>query len=604
MVGILALVVGVMLSSSGTALRTSRERILYEEAYQAAVSGTHIARGWLIDPDMARTQSGSSSIETDLTELVNKAKQMNEQIINDVKANKFTNLYGTSRFTAAGFSLGTQLSDGRYVLYTFPTNNGRVVNFINDPQRKKFDNNLFKGTLDSGFTNYVDMVRITTPGTNAETSSSLREATFIIEARGIAKYAGQTKTRIVQQRVLVYPNEPTAPLLSAGEAILTQGGMVVGGNSHANIHWAPVLTMGNIDMTFMKQIAKSGSAASTKWTLDTTSKNNDKFNGAGVPTDDPNFKYSGVMDKWLKWMAGSQGILTDVDGKPMFGNLPAGTKDFFAEALANNALLDPTYSKPMQGNIVLGGRYSDAGTTMYNPNGIYTTNDKGVVTGALVQGSTDVDKRVTDFFGKMNYSQLKEYAKTHNGYYYYDNGKFYNAAGVETALPDMVSQATPKGGFDPLGSSVNDRILFVDSKADKNSSAPNNPFSAKMPLPNFWKGVMYINGNVVSNGTGSSPDMIVRTPDQFKAFRETGSSGSYKVNGVLIDGILICQGIADLGGNTAIYGTLAAKGGVGVGGTPSIFYNSANGEGRLKDDDSQVAEYRIIAGRMYETASN
>lgn len=599
MVGILALAVGVMLSSSSTAVRSSRDRILYEEAYQAAVSGTHVARAWLIDPDMAHTQSGSGSIESDLKSLVDKAKTMNEQIIKDVKANKTSNLMGTSRFTAAGFSLGSQLPDGRYVLYTFPNNGGRVVNFINDPKNKKFTDNLFKGSPSGSLTNYVDMVRITTPGTDATTSASLRETTFIIEARGIAEYAGKKKTRVVQQRVLVYPNEPTAPLLSSGEAILTQGGLVIGGSSHANVHWAPVLAKSNIDMPFLQKITKSVSNKGVvNYTLDT--KNGEKFNGAGVYTDDPNFK-SNVMDSWLKWMAGTNGRLVARDGN-LYANLPSSITDFFASAIKNTS----DSSLPTKSNVILSGYYSSSGTSMNNPNGVYSTDNQGNTTGSLVERNPWVDQRVDSFFNEMNYAQLKAYAKSHNGYYYYNQNtsKLYDAAGtVVNQWPDMANQVSGSP-FDSLNSNVSDRILFIDSYANKDSSAPTSPFSSAINLPTFWKGIVYVNGSVQGSGAGSSPDMIVRTPTQFKDFRENGSSSSYTIGRVVLDGILVCQGVASFQGNTAIYGTLAAKNGIDFVGTPSIFYNSANGEGRLKDDDSQVAEYRIIAGRMYETASN
>jgi hypothetical protein len=233
-------------------------------------------------------------------------------------------------------------------------------------------------------------------------------------------------------------------------------------------------------------------------------------------------------------------------------------------------------------------------------------NDDGDIVGSLVQGSAAVDDRIDTFFGEMSYTELKDYAKSHNGYYYFDGTNLFDAAGKPAVMPDMISDYSAAAGnsaYDPLaGTKINDRILFVDSKKDINSTSPDNPFTQNLTLPTFWKGVVYVNGSIQPKGSGNSAKIAARTPDEFKKYRQDGSSSTHEIKNVLLDGIIICQGVANLGGNAAIYGTLAARDGVGVGGTPSIFYNSANGEGRLKDDSSQNKEYRVIAGRLTELA--
>lgn len=627
MVGILAMSVGVMLSSSSRVIRGSRDKILYEEAYQAALSGTHVARAWMLDPALAKAMTGSDALETEIKALVYKGLQMNDEILFDRERGNTLNLQGTTiRYTAkpAYFSLGKTLENGRVVLYDFPADSP-IVSFINDSDDKTFSDNLFQGTPEKGHRNYVERIRITTPPMDTESSVSLLECTFVIESHGVAEYAGTRKERVLHQRVLLFPKQPGGALMSAGESIITEGSMTIAGKSHANVHWAPVKAKGDIALEFLETLnpVLNGSTID-KWNFKTVDGTGKKFNGAGVLMEDPNFKYTGVLDKWLKWMSGSKGQLLGVETvllnnktMPLFHKLkdslgnPLPVKDFFAEVV-NNEYNNAT-SNLRKDNLNLLGQYVVAGTTMQDStgvkgtysNGMYKIDGAGVAKdGALVQGSAEVDASVDSFFGTMNYKELKEYAKNHDGYYYYDGSSLYDSTGklVPTKqYPDMIGQVGT-GVLDPLSETVApDRVLFIDSAADKDSLEPNNPFTGDFKLPNFWKGVMYVNGNITqSSAGGSGPSMVVRTPDQFQDYRDDiENSGSYKIDNVLIDGIMICNGLAGLAGNTTIYGTLAALDGVSVGGTPSIFYNSANGEGRMKGDQSMSAKFRLIAGKLY-----
>ncbi len=613
MVGILAMAVGVMISSSNSAIRGSRDKILYEEAYQAALSGTHATRAWMIDSEKVGDMTGDGSLETHIDDLVLKGLEVSDKIIFDRERDIVSNHYGTARFSAAGFDMsGPTLPDGRKVLFQFGSKADPVVSFINDADNKKFTENIFNNGSAKGHRNYVERIRITTPPTDPATSVPLTQTTFIIESYGVAEYAGTRKERMVMQHVLLYPKRPSAPLLSAGESIITKAGMTIQAKSHANVHWAPVLAKGDIELEFLNGLKKTVAANGTvSWELSTVTGIGKKFNGAGINTVDPNFPDTGVLDEWLRWMAGSQGRLEDVNGNNLFAQVvppldtngkPIPVSDFFAQV--KQGLFNDANNKLFDGNLSLTGQYAQASpkaTTMANPNGIYTEKD-GAYQGALVQGSPDVDTKVDQFFSTMNYAELKDYAKDHGGYYVFDGVNLFDSVGRPVPAdkwPDMIDQVS--SGFDPLSpTAAPDRILFIDSVGDKNNTEPVAPFTGIFPMPEFWKGVMYINGSVASTGTGSSPDIQARTPTEFKNYRTDGSSATHEVDHVLVDGILICNGIAELGGNTAIYGTLAAQKGVGLGGTPSVFYNSANGEGRMKSDLTQSAEFRLIAGRLHE----
>lgn len=620
MVGILSMAVGVMLSSSNRTIRGSRDKILYEEAYQAALSGTHVLRAWMINPELAGSWRGEGTVQADLEALVTKARAMNEKIISD-KYSPESSLYGTGRFASAGIDVsGEALADGRVVIYDLGNDNP-IVSFINDSDDKKFDDNLFTGTPDKGHRNYVKSVRITTPGTSDDTSCSLRQTTLIVESTGVAEYAGTIKERTVHQRILIYPNKPDDPLLSAGDAIITRGDLAIQGKSHANIHWAPVLAKGDIALEFLTQL-QPPAIPGADWILNSANGYGSKYNGAGVLTSNQHHSFSAgaPVEKWLKWMAGTGGELTASNGENLFAKVTdsAGTPipitDFFADLYDGGIAGAETLS---MNSITLTGEYLTALTSLKDEsyyNGMLGLNDEGVLEGALVQGSDAVDARVDGFFNTMRYEDLKEYAKRHDGYYTFDGTNLKNAAGVpvkNNVLPNMKPQVEKlvgtQGYYDPLtDTGINDRILFIDGPnqpGDTADTEPNPEFSGKVTMPNFWKGVVYVNGGVNITGT-KAQNMTIRTPDQFEAFRDETpvSPASHDIKGVFLDGILVANGSAVLGSNVTVYGTLAARDGVELGGTPSIFYNSANGEGRLKDDESENAEFRLIAGRLYEVA--
>jgi hypothetical protein len=613
--GILALAVGTMLSTSSAAIRRSGDKIAYEEAYQTALAGTHAARAWLIDQDLCQSMHGNdATLSNKLKDLVDKSSIMNQQIMEEVEtrlkaqqALTGMNLYvseSTSRYTNAGITFEKQapLSDGRYVVYTFPES--PVLNLPAVPGPDEFSDSLTDATPTDGKKNYVEWVRLTTPGTTDETKASLRESTFIIEAKGVSEYAGLKKERVVQQRILIKPNKPAEPLLSATEAIITNGTFSAKAMSSGNVHWAPVLARNDIVNPFFEAITPRTTGNKNNpvfhgWEFKLNQSQKANLAGLHVAESGNNSSFNSVVDKWMQWRTGTAGKIyggqhgTDYmfEGMPVPAN---GEFDFFAELMKGTLNTGP---RPVTAqNLTLDPKFATAGTSLQNSatyNGLVTYKDGEYSNGALVQGSPAVDQRIDEFFGTMNYEKLKAYAQAHNAYYTYDGSTLRDAAGNKVSLPSM-----SPGNSDTLAANAAaDRMLFIDSS----QKSETKPFTNAIKLPSFWKGIVYVNGPIETSGAGSAPDIKLRSPEQFYQYRQTGSSGSGTAKGVFVDGIVIANGTADMGANGAIYGTLAAKGGVITGANFSIFYNAANGEGRLRDTSKGSQPYSLIAGRLYET---
>lgn len=620
MAGIMAMAVGVMLSSSNTAIRRSGEKIAYEEAYQMALAGTHVARAWIIDPELASSMAGSNAAKSNIDTLIQKATTMNQDIAADVEARLKANpddklaglnLYGTQRFSDAGISFEKSLADGRNVVYTLPVK--PMLNLPASTEGDQFSDNLFSDDIDDGNKNYVEWVRITTPGTTAETSASLRECTFIVEAKGVSEVAGKKKERVVQQRLLVKPNEPANPLIGATEAILTDSIVSVKGNSSANVHWGPVLAKGDLNLDFIDPISVSESNGNVNFGI---SFNKDKANiaGARVYESGNGNKFNGFMDKNLQWKTGVNGkLMAGAKGNsntPLFKNVSAKFPlvsltefDFFAEmgagtfggaegSMAQLTTLDSRFS----GTDYATGEQTK--TSANNGNGLFEYNaDDNSYTGALIQGSAEVDERVDSFFNEMNYETLRAYAEDHAAYYIWENGTLTNVATGETGLNPM----NMGNNSDPLSPNAPpDQMLFIDSPAQD----PTKPFTQAFKLPGYWKGVIFVNGPMEFPGGGQGESVQMRSPEQFMDYRanRTPTTDVKSSDKVLADGIIICNGVASIDtGGGIIYGTLAAKGGVGVGANFSLFYNPANAEGRLRDTSKEAQPFGLIAGKLYET---
>jgi len=651
MTAILALSIGIMLSSSRTAIQRSADRIAYEEAYQTALAGTHIARAWLVNPELAGDMLGgtsvaaasigsdgavtlamnqqntarislvsndmagtmatasASSVESDLETIIQKAVAMNQQIMEDVKNGNYTDMYGPAvRF--GDLVKSTTLSGGRKLVYNFP--GSPIVSFDSRPGQKGV---TFNGAAAGGNKSYVEWVRLTTPGTDNVTSASLRETTFIVEAKGVAEYAGVKKERVVQQRVLIKPNEPQNPLIGANEAILTQQFISVKGESSANIHWAPVLSQMDLNLDFISQITDATKNGVRNITLN-LNKQKANIAGARVYESGNGSAFNGYLDEWLQYKTGVNGrLMAGASGNsnvPMFGAITGGSYgsaqefDFFKE-LANGTFGTGTSIN----NLVLS--YSGGGgegwqgtnygsnqtdvTSVNNPNGLFDP-DNGYA-GSLVQGDDAVDERVEEFFTEMSYDALRAYAEAHASYYTWDGTNLTNVATGKIETPTMKMANTS----DPLSPAApSDRILFVDSPAKSQDA----PFGEAFTIPGFWKGVVYANGPMKFPGSSGAQTVQMRSPIQFQEFRagKTPSTSVLSHSKVILDGIVICNGSVDMStGGGVVYGTVAAKGGVKVGANFSIFYNPANGEGRLRDTSSEWQPYNLVAGKLYEVKS-
>src|SRR5690606_23157868 len=75
---------------------------------------------------------------------------------------------------------------------------------------------------------------------------SLSDVAIIIESKGICNISGRKKERIVQERVLIYPQLDEIPVIGAAASILSGGDLDVTAN--LDVAWGPVLAVGDIKL--------------------------------------------------------------------------------------------------------------------------------------------------------------------------------------------------------------------------------------------------------------------------------------------------------------------------------------------------------------------
>lgn len=677
MVAIIGFSVGVMLLSANRSIRVSREKIMYEEAYQAAISGTHLVRAWLIDPDLMAGMTGGggggataespsligpepvmtasvesqqvlpdtvfgagagffglggnsnslqgvqlaaagggsgttggssgSSAQSKIEKLMEQANKMGQDILENYALADLTPAQTVAKWFPT--AEGTQLADGRIVLFSgFPKNASGAIASLNrtkdGPNKNK---SIFQASQEEK-PNYVADLRITTIAPNESGNGALRRSSFVIESKGAAVYAGTKKERVVQQRVLVYPQKTVDPLLSTNEALILNGSYTFNGNSHALVNWAPALAKGDMKLVKFFSIGKKGN----DYVVDAGNKVNA---GRVTPNDG---KITGVTDYWLKWMTGQNGRLLSGD-TPLFSGLPSGISDFFTELytgripgitpdtvkFAGGYKPVTSYTPPEPGS---------KGDPKTNPlRGLVDLDKEGNQVGSLVQGSKAVDERIDNFFQRdadpealkrmavaagtyIKWSSAGYFVNSDNQALYVDNTGGLSPYSSSGALLRSVSQLSmtklikDKSGPVSIHSreAIPDRILYIDKPGQ---SVDLSGF--------FWKGIMYANCNIMGNGKGDA-DLYVKDPDQYQSDPFDIEKKRHTLEGVFLDGILIVNGTVNLGGNMTIYGTLATTRNLDLNGTPNIYYNSANGTGRMQKPTEEPQEQRVIAGRITE----
>jgi len=652
MVAILFMAIGSMLYVTNATTRSSRDKILYEQAYQAAIAGTQVARAWLIDTSKAGTMTNDSTVSTSLDSLRSAFVTLNQEIVDTSYTaaaktpSQIVSYLGTKGFTAAG----TGISNGRKLLYKFPTKSGRVVAFPAAPAKTQFTDNLFHGNVTNGLSNYVSELDLTTIGTSGTVDyGSLREVSMIIESHGKATLGGVTKERVIHERVLIYPQKKGPPLISSNAAIMSRYNIYVNGskgktNSHFNVHWAPVMAAGNIEMLELT-LTKGSKNGKPSYELGANNQGS-KANAAGLQGHD-NQVDPLPTDKWLKWQAA--GDLLDSGDNNFFAPLYDGNStlassnvgDFFQQVLAGTFTasiglspstlqlgsdFDPAINGANWLNTTSKTPYTGGAGSDFGLYGLAAGNTYTSGSGSLMQHSQAVADAVNAFFSQLQYDTLKAYAIDHNGYirpnsatnptaFYGPNGSLLYVDNTTHHLTYSSSNSTkltglgqldmtkliPSSMSEPYDTSdpsfpVADQILFVDNFDNAYSSDPNKASPNYQLDSFFWKGVSYICGDV-DFGNSGGVSLKIKSPDQFNGL----VSGYETMDKCHLDGIMICNGNVSGNGGYSIYGSLAGRDGVTFNGNTRYFYNTQNSLGRLQTGSQSLKDFRLVSGRIYET---
>jgi hypothetical protein len=145
-----------------------------------------------------------------------------------------------------------------------------------------------------------------------------------------------------------------------------------------------------------------------------------------------------------------------------------------------------------------------------------------------------------------------------------------------------VNPKLPDGTINPAY--VSDQVLFIDTPEGR-ASGTKRDYALNSSDAFFWKGLLYINGNLNTTGGGAFPDIWGKNPDEYAA-DPYGTSVGHLLVGTYMDGIMAVTGTATKTGNGVVYGTLVALGQVDGGGSPDIYYNTRNKNGLFQSDPS------------------
>lgn len=628
LVGVMFFVTGLMVLHVRDLSRSSLNKMLYEEAYHAAMSGLAATKSWLMNPTIAKQQVGST-----IGEKLEKITSGGLALSNYVRANRdnttlldnMTASQIVSYFTAfdSSFGSGQTLPDGRQVIYEFTGPGGKVIHFRNDAFGNPTEKLFVSGG--DGARAYVTRIRITTPYRSSGLSPAgpyykddLRKVTLIIESEGQVLGPPRSKTRIVQQKVLLMPgvDEIDQPLLSSSAGLMSGAIVTAGGTSSLNIHWGPVLSSGPIHLLGLSPL-EIPSKTGDPYELEASSN---KFVGAGVGTE-----------KWVKWQTSDKLYFKQGSNvTPIFPNALNGVTvtDFFVQVL-NGAFNSGT--KPLvPAMLKLSGDYNWTAPGQW----ALPTTGRGILfdpipdgqtlypmgTGALVQNWPQIALEVSNTLDvALDYDFWKSFAIANNGYirpktggtgYVNEKGQtlYVTPTGMLTTVATgntlftSLAQISMKKLVPPSGntSQLPDRILFIDTpQGTKNGTPVNVSLGSNDAF--FWKGMIYCNGNWSTSGGGAFPTVLMKNPDEYAADPTGNSTGSLIAN-CYLDGLLYVTGNMSRTGNATIYGTLVTKGGYGGTGSPDIYYNSRLKKGLFASTVEQQSKvlHALISGPIAE----
>ena len=640
--GILIMAVGVMLYAARNTVRNSRDKVDYEQSYQTALSGVQMAKSWMYVPATAATMfTNGSTVRADVEGMTSCAVDLCKAIITtnslaNLTESQMVSSYfsGKNGFTAAN----TTLTDGRRVIYNFPLTNGKVLGFINDLASSP-SNSITKAP---GGLSYVSKLRVTTPYLSASSPDLLKNVTVIVEAEAKTAGLGNPKTRWVQEKVLIYPflkgqagqsyvpavpGNP-APTASSGAAIIGGGGISFAGSSHSNVAWGPTWAKGSVKLLNLSFDAPSGQNG-PKF----TAGNKLFISGVADPFN--------ITDKWTKWQAGTGGLLYDDKDKLIFpsaGINGVGVVDFMSQAwqgLFNGA--STKYNPATTGNYTMTGFAYTANSTLGAPAapttqgaasvfGVYSDSPAYGQTlrpqggGFLVQNSSIVTSRIDDMISNtLSYTAWKNFAISRGRYirppasgsqFLNDlNQPLYvkadpnnpnlkvlttNSSGATafTSLKQIsMNNLVPQNGnidTNPYSTGfVLDQVLFLDTPQGTINGTMKD-YNLNSSDDFFWKGLLYVNGNLNTSGGGAFPSIRGKNPDEY-ATDAYGVSTGHMISNCYMDGILMVRGGMTRTGNAAVYGTLVAVGqgaanAVDGSGSPDIYYNTRNKFGLFQAD--------------------
>ncbi|MGC8740470.1 MAG: hypothetical protein ACP5UB_03335 [Candidatus Sumerlaeaceae bacterium] len=628
LVGVMFFVVGVMVLHVRDLSRSTLNKMLYEEAYHAAMSGLAATKTWLMNPNIAKQQVGTSigekleKITSGAIALSNyvRANRDNVSLLDSITVNQIV-----SYFTAfdSSFGSGQVLPDGRQVLYEFTGPDGKVVHFRNDTFSNPSEKLFMSGG--DGARAYVTRIRITTPYRSSGlapagpySKDDLRKVSLIIESEGQVLGPPRSKTRIVQQKILIVPgvDQINQPLLASSAGLMSGAIVTAGGTSSLNIHWGPILSKGPITLLGLSPLTLP-SKPGDPYTLSAAAN---KFIGAGVGDE-----------KWVKWQTADK-LYNKVGSnlRPIFPDSLNGVPvtDFFVQVLngafqsGSNPLVpaklqlagDYNWTQPGQwalpntGRGILFDPIPD-GQTLY-PMG----------SGALIQNWPQIALEVSNTLDvALDYDFWKSFAIANNGYvrpktsgsgfvnekgqtlYVTPTGMLTTVATGNTLFTSLaqisMKKLVPSNGNT---SSLPDRILFIDTPQGTKDGTPVN-VSLGSSDAFFWKGMIYCNGNWSTSGGGAFPTVLMKNPDEYAA-DPTGNTTGRLVANCYLDGLLYVTGNMSRTGNATIYGTLVTKGGYGGTGSPDIYYNSRLKKGLFNSNVDQQSKvlHELVSGPISE----
>lgn len=555
----------IMLSSVSGAVRRADDRIAYEECYQVAMAGLATTKAWIMRPGQAQAQLGYSASQK-FEALTSGALALSDFVRNN--RNNEAALRGLSNDSIvqtyfmpfdSSFGGGATLADGRRVLLELPNTQAAsgVVYFMNDTNSTPTGSIFSLGQ--GGTRSMVRRVRVTTPcrSTAATNGDDLRRVSLIIESEAVTNPVGVAKRRVVQQRLLLVPNEAQPGKRITG--VVAGGAIDPAGQSSLNVHWAPVLAKGNIHLLDCGPLQNDTTNHQLALSV------GHKFYGAGTdPDDTPNVG----MEKWLRWQS-AETLYSGNGGNtvPVFGNISGvQVTDFYSQLMAGQ------FGGYSADSIQLQGLYAEARTTVRNASSVlYDTNAGGsfeMGSGALVQHWSQVAQTVDSIIrNEFDYNTWKLYAQSDGFYLRKSSNKYVDASGSSVRLSDLSMWHLVDG---TNTSAVPDRCLFIDAPGD----------TVQIPSGFFWKGLIYINGNVDYPGTNARFVVRMKNPDEY-AQDPTGLTTGRDISGAFLDGALFASGNVSRSGSGAIYGTMVIGGTYTGGGNPCIYYNSRLKNGGL-----------------------